>query len=250
MNVFYVIPVPYTEPSDLERTIAGHILPEIPDGATVQIGIGGVANAVGYGLDGKKDLGCYTEMIGESTMHLIKKGVINKPVIGGFLLGNEDLYAFGEDPASNISLQPTGSVCNSHYIASIKDMISINTCLLVDLTGQVCSEGVGSRMVACTGGSVDFVRGACEAPGGKSFITLPSTRTVKGEVQSSILSVLPPFTPVTLPRSDVMYIVTEYGVADMYTQCISDRVKNLIAIAHPDFREKLTFEAREANLII
>lgn len=246
---FWVIPVPYSEPSDIEKKIADHILDEIDDGSTVQIGIGGVANAVGYGLENKKDLGCYTEMIGESTMHLIKTGAINKPVMGGFLLGNEELYEFGADPANKISIRPVGHVCDSAHIGTIPNMISINTCLMTDLTGQVCSEAVGSRVVACTGGSNDFIRGALLSEGGKSFIAVPSTREVDGETISNIVATLPPYTPVTVPRTDVMYIVTEYGIADVYNKPVQDRIEALINVAHPDFRDELRKEAKEASLL-
>jgi acyl-CoA hydrolase len=121
---------------------------------------------------------------------------------------------------------------------------------MVDLTAQVASEGIGSHQVSCIGGSSVFVRGAALSKGGQSFICLPSTREVDGKQMSNIVFSLPPATPVTVQRSDVMNIVTEYGIANVYMQSIRERVKALINIAHPDFREELTAQAREAKYIL
>lgn len=245
----YELPIlPQPEVSETDKKIAELIIPHIPDGATIQIGLGGLANAIGYGLEEKKNLSVHTEMFTDSMVYLAKKGVINGKMYAGFGLGNKELYDFvGE---GKVELAPIYMVNNPYEVGKNDNFISINACLMVDLTGQICSETLGFTQYSSTGGQLDYVRGAALSKGGKSFICLPSTVKDKdGKCRSTITAVLPPGEVVTTPRSDVMYVVTEYGIADLYNKSIKERVKELISIAHPDFRQQLTQEAKEAGLI-
>lgn len=240
--------LPQPEVSDIDKKIAEIIIPEIADGSCIQIGLGGLANAIGYGLDSKKDLSVHTEMFTDSMVYLAKKGVINGKIYAGFGLGSQELYEFvGE---GKVELAPINIVNTPSEIGKNDNFVSINSCVMVDLTGQVCSESIGFRQISGTGGQLDYVRGAGMSKGGKSFLCLPSTKKDKeGNLVSTIVSVLPDGGVITTPRSDVMYIVTEYGIADLYNKPYRERVKELIKIAHPDFREKLTAEAKAAKLI-
>ncbi|MDR3364595.1 MAG: hypothetical protein LBS91_06580 [Clostridiales Family XIII bacterium] len=243
-----LMPYPMIPPSETDEKIADFIVPRIRDGSTLQIGIGGLANAVGYRLEGKKNLGVHTEMFTESMVHLAQKHVIKQKIISGFALGGTELYEYCSNNEM-VNLWPLWDICDVNVIASYDNFVSINTCLMVDLTGQVASEGIGARPVACTGGATECVRGAVQSRGGQSFICLESTAKVKGETVSNIVFALPPATPVTVQRSDVQYIATEYGIADMYTQSIRDRALAMIGIAHPDFRDDLVRQAKEAKYI-
>lgn len=240
--------LPQPEVTEVEKKIAELILPLIPDGATIQVGLGGLANAVGYGLEKKKNLSVHTEMFTDSMVHLAKKGVINGKMFAGFGLGSKELYEFvGE---GKVDLAPIHEVNDPYEIAKNDNFISINASLMSDLTGQVCSESLGFYQYASTGGQLDYVRGATLSKGGKSFICMPSTvKNKSGEIESTIIPVLPPGEVVTTPRSDVMYLVTEYGIADLYNKPIEERVNELIKISHPDFRDELRKKAIEVGLI-
>lgn len=245
-----LLTIPSSKPTELEEKIAANVVPYIKDNSILQIGFGGLSNAVSYGLIGKvTGLGVHTEMITESMMDLVKEGVITKEILGGFSLGSEELYKFtGENEL--VRLQKLTEVNDSAIIAENDNFVSINATLCVDLTGQIASEGIGSRQVSSTGGAGDFVRGATKSKGGQSFVCLTSSYEDKdGNLQSNVVPYLPPATPVTVPRQDIMYIVTEYGVADVYNLPISERVKRIIEIAHPDFREELTQQAKKAGYI-
>ncbi len=234
--------------SDVDRKIADLLLPLIPDGATIQVGLGGLANAVGYGLESKKNLSVHTEMFTDSMVYLAKKGVVNGKLMAAFGLGSTELYEFvGE---GKVELAPISYVNNPVEIGKNKDFISINACLMVDLTGQVCSESLGHFQYSSTGGQLDYVRGASISDGGKSFICLSSTvKNKDGSVKSTINVNLPAGEIVTTPRTDVMYVVTEYGIAYLYNKPLKERVKAMIEIAHPDFRESLMAEAKAAGLL-
>lgn len=248
--------LPQAPSSEVDQAIASHILPHIPDGSTIQLGIGGTANAVGYGLEEKKDLGVHSEMLTESMVHLAKIGVINnskknyKPgkMVISFGLGNKELYEF-MDKNPSIEIRPFNEVNDPDEIAKNDNVISINNALMVDLTGQVASEAIGYDQFSSTGGQLDFVRGSVMSKGGKSFICLPSTVKTKEGFKSRIMITLPPGTAVTVPRADAQYIVTEYGIADVYCKTFAERAKALINIAHPDFKEELTKQAIEAGII-
>lgn len=240
--------LPETPTTEVDEKIAKIIVKEIPDGACLQIGIGALSNAIGYGLENKKDLSVYTEMLTDSMVFLARKGVINGEIKTGFGLGNDDLYSFIEE--GKVEMIPV-SISNSPELVGRRDnFISINTSLMSDLTGQVCSESLGHDQYSSTGGQLDFVKGAKLSKGGKSFICIASTVTSKdGKTSSTITLNLPPGQAVTVPRSEVMYIVTEYGIADLHCKSISERVKAMINIAHPDFREELTEEAKQAGIL-
>jgi len=237
------------EVSEIDKKIAEILLPHIPDGATIQVGLGGLSNAVAYGLENKKNLSVHTELFTDSMVHLAKKGVINGKVLAGFGLGSKELYDYiGE---GKVPLEPIYRVNNPYEIGKNDNFISINACMMVDLTGQVGSESIGLRQYSSTGGQLDYVRGAALSKGGKSFICLPSTvKNKKGEIESTITLSFPPGEIITTPRSDVMYIVTEYGIADLYNKPIGVRVNAMISIAHPDFRDELRKKAVEAGIVI
>lgn len=242
--------VPELPSSDLDKQIAKHILPEVEDGSCIQIGVGGLSGAVSYGLLEKKDLSVHTEMITESMLTLTQKGAITGKIVGGFAMGLRDLYDFAST-SDQISIEPVYDVVNP-YLAGQKDkLISINACLMVDLTGQVVSEGIGTKMISSTGGALDFARAAGLSKGGKSFFCLRSINEdpKTGELTSNIRFGLPEGTPVTIPRSDTDYIATEYGIAHLKNHSIEERVRRLIAIAHPDFREELTEQAKQVGYI-
>jgi len=243
--------------TDMEKTIASKIIPYIEDGSTIQIGVGGLGNAVGFYLDHHKDLGIHTEMFVDSMVALAEKGVVNGSrktlhpgeITVSFGIGSQKLYDF-MNRNKVLKAYPITYVADENVIGSNEKFISINNAIMCDLTGQVCAESIGFQQYSATGGQLNFVRGARLSKGGKSFLTLDSTVTKQdGTVYSRILSAFPPGAVVTTPRSDVDYIVTEYGAVHLRGKSISDRVKDMISIAHPDFREKLTKEAAEAKLI-
>lgn len=248
--------LPDAPPDPEDHKIAEYIVEQIPDGACIQLGLGKVANAVGFQLACKKDLGVHTEMLTDSMVVLANKGVINcekktlhrEKMVCGFGIGTKMLYDFmNRNPL--ISTFPISYVCDLRNIAQLDNFISINNALTIDLTGQVCSETIGYSQYSGTGGQLDFVRGAQLSRGGKSFIAVKSVaETKKGKI-SRISCALPPGTVVTTPRSDVQYVVTEYGIACLHNQSIEKRVKSLVAIAHPDFRDQLMKEAKDAGLI-
>jgi len=253
-----LIELPSQTPTEIDRQIAGHIVGYIEDGSTVQIGIGGLGNAIGFFLEHHKDLGVHTEMAVDSMLSLVEKGVITgsrKTVNPGemsisFAIGSRNLYRF-------MHRNPALKSYHIRYIADVNvigrhdNFVSINNALCCDLTGQVCAESIGFRQFSGTGGQVDFVRGAALSRGGKSFIALESTLTKKdGAVESRIVSALAPGSVVTTPRTDVHYLVTEYGAADLKCRSIPGRVRSMIAIAHPMFREKLEREAYEYGLLM
>lgn len=237
---------PSPAPSDVDQKIADLLLPQIPDGCTLQIGLGGLTNAVGYGLKSKHNLSMRAEMVGESVVDLYEAGVFTGKIEGALALGTNRLYQFAAD---HVEFAPFWIINDPYEVAKSDQLISINQCLMSDLTGQICSESVGFRQVSGIGGQVDFVRGASMSKGGKSFLCMPSTTTVKGKVTSNIVCALPTGSVVTTPRKDVMYVVTEYGIADLKNRSIKDRVNAMIEIAHPDFREDLRKQAIEAGLI-
>ncbi len=242
--------------TDIDRRIAHHIVSRIDDGATIQIGIGGLGNAVGFFLEGHKDLGIHTEMLVDSMINLAEKGVVNgkrktlhpNEIIFSFGLGKKKLYDFVHKNDA-VKAHPIDYVGNPYTIGQNKNFVSINNALMCDLTGQVCSESVGYRQFSATGGQLDFVRGAQLSPGGQSFIALESTTKQKdGTLLSRITCALPSGAVVTTPRTDVHYVVTEHGIADLKCRSIKDRIREMIRVAHPQFREQLEKEARENHL--
>lgn len=247
-------PLPATEE---DKSIAGYIAEMIEDGSTLQIGIGGLPTVLAGYLAHKKDLGIHSEMLCDPFVDLYEAGAITgkkkkyKPerMIGTFALGSAKLYDFIDDNPM-VEMLPC-NIVNDPYIIGLNDkVVSVNAALEIDLTGQCCSESIGTRHYSGTGGQLDFVEGAWRSEGGKAFITLYSTYTdKKGKVSSKITPTLTPGSVVTTSRADMQYVVTEFGIADIKGQSLSTRAKRLIAIAHPDFRDQLTFEAKKLCLI-
>ena len=252
----YELPqLPIVESSEKDKAIGNYIAEYIENGSTIQLGIGGIPNAVADSLIHKKDLGIHTEMFTEGMLKLSELGVINNSKktlrknksVATFALGTKKLYDFiNDNPAVEIL---DGHYVNDPYVIGQNyKMISINTSLEVDLTGQCASEAVGTRQFSGTGGQVDTAVGAQKSEGGKSFIALHSTANVKDAdgnrvLKSKISPILSAGTPVTLSRNDVDYVVTEYGVAALRGTSVKERVEKLINIAHPDFRDELKSEA-------
>ncbi len=258
IKVDYDVPVlPETEPNEKDIKIGKYIADLINDGDCIQLGIGGIPNAVAEALMGKKDLGIHTEMLTTGLMKLMKAGVctgkrknINKnKAVCTFALGTKELYDFLDDnPAVEIR---DGHIVNDPYEIGLNDnQVSINTTIEIDLTGQCCSESIGTVQYSGTGGQADTAIGAQRSKNGRSFIALYSTANVKGETISKIVPMLKPGAAVTLSRNDVDYVVTEYGVAKLRGTSIAERVERLIEIAHPSFRDTLREEARKIGYII
>lgn len=259
-NNKYGIPeIPAVPVTKTDEEIAEHIANLIEDEATIQLGIGGIPNAVGRLLikHGLKDLGIHTEMFTESMVDLIEAGVVTgrkKSLNPGkavhcFALGTKKLYQF-MNHNTILAGFPVDYTNNPHIIAQNKKQIAINSALKVDLAGQVCSDAAGYRQISGTGGQLDFTRGAYMSPGGKAFICLHSThRGTDGKLKSNIVPALEPGDIVTVPRTDVSLIVTEFGVVNLKSKTTWQRAKLLISIAHPDFRGELEEAARRMNLI-
>lgn len=250
-------PLPEVRPeaaSPVQDKIAMHIAELIPDAATLQTGIGGIPDAVLRRLTGHKNLGIHTELFSDGVMEMIEAGVITNAakklhagkVVAGFVLGTRALYDYIDDNPV-VELHPTEYVNDPFIIAQNERMVSINSALEVDLTGQVCADSIGAKFYSGVGGQVDFVRGAARSKGGMSFIALPST--AKNDTISRIAPQIKPGSGVTTSRNDVRFIVTEYGVADLFGRSISERVQALVNIAHPAFREGLLAYAREQHYL-
>lgn len=233
-------PHPMTEE---ERKIGGYIAEMIDDRSTLQMGIGAIPDAVLNSLGNHKDLGVHTEMFSDGVVDLVEKGVINNKyktkhkdvIVSGFLLGTRKLYDFVNDNPI-VRMLDIQYVNDTAVIRRLPKMISINSAIEVDITGQVCADSIGTRMYSGVGGQMDFIRGASLSQGGKPIIALTST-TKRNE--SKISSFLKPGAGVVTTRAHVHYIVTEFGVANLYGKNLRERAKALINIAHPDHREEL-----------
>lgn len=243
-----------SEPSPIQQKIGRYIADLIEDGSTIQTGIGGIPDAVLKFLNDKKNLGIHTELFSDGVIDLVDRGIINNEaktlhpgkIVAGFLLGTQQLYEFVHDNPI-VELHPTEYVNDPFRISQNNKMISINSAIEVDLTGQVCADSIGARIYSGVGGQVDFVRGAARSQGGKPIIALPST--TKNDTISRITWQLQPGAGVVTTRNDVHYIVTEYGVAHLYGKTLRERAQALINIAHPSFREELSSKARELNYL-
>lgn len=246
--------LPSAPPSDLEKAIGGYIADLIEDGSTIQLGIGGIPNAITAFLLDRKDLGIHTEMFVDGMVDLYEAGVVtnkrktlwNGKMIGAFALGTKRLYDFIDD---NIAVEMhRGKVTNDPYVIGKNyKMVSVNTAIQVDIYGQVCSQSIGSRHFSGTGGQLDTHRGAQLSPGGRGIIALRSTAK-KGTI-STISPTLPLGSEITVPSQDVDTIVTEYGVAELRGLCVRDRMEALIKIAHPDFRDWIREEANRLGIV-
>jgi acyl-CoA hydrolase len=244
------------EPNELEKQIASHVIPFVPNNSTVQIGIGSLPNAVGMGLRNHTGLGIHTEMFTECLMELCKAGAVTgehktyKPnkLVAAFAAGPQELLDFlANNP--DFEMGNMAEVVDCRTVEKHDNFISINTCVMVDLVGQVASEGVGFSQISGSGGQLDFVRGAGMSKNGVSVLALAATRKGKDGLESNIRLSLPVGTPVTTPRNDTQVIATEFGSADLRGLSTSDRAKALISIAHPDFRESLMAEAVQNGIV-
>ena len=244
-----------TTANEVEQKISEHILNFIPDGACIQLGIGAIPDAVGLALKSKHDLGIHTEMFTSSMVDLIECGAVNnsrKQIHRGvsvttFAFGSKAINDYIDDNPA-IAIMPVDYVNNPEIICKNDNMISINAALEVDLFGQVCAESIGTKIMSGSGGQVDYVRGACQSRGGKSFIAF--TSTAKGGTISKIKPSLTPGAVVTTSKNDVDSIVTEFGIAHLRGETLSSRVRQLISIAHPDFRDELLFDATKRGILI
>ncbi|HEY8803701.1 MAG TPA: acetyl-CoA hydrolase/transferase C-terminal domain-containing protein [Clostridium sp.] len=232
---------------EVEKKIGENCASLIEDGSTLQLGIGAIPEAVLLFLKDKKDLGIHSEMISDGVVELVEAGVITNKmktlhpgiIVVSFVMGTKRLYDFvNNNPL--VEMYPVDYVNNPIVIMKNNKMVSINACVQVDLMGQVCSESIGSRQISGVGGQVDFVRGVSMSDDGISIIAIPSTAS-KGKI-SKIVPLLDVGGVVTTSRTDVDYIVTEYGIAHLRGKTLRDRARALINIAHPDFREGLIEE--------
>lgn len=236
--------------SDVEMEIGKYCASLIKDGDCLQLGIGGIPNAVCKQLYDKKDLGLHSELVGDGVVDLLEDGIINnkrknvnngRTVIGA-AFGSEKLNAYINNNPS-VEMHPIDYVNNPIEIAKNDNMVSINSCIQVDLLGQVVSDTIGLSQFSAVGGQVDFVRGATMSKGGRSIIAMPSTAK-KGTV-SRIVPLITEGSAVTTPRNDVNYVVTEYGIAQLKGKTLKERAKALIKISHPMFRPHLILEYRK-----
>ena len=250
--------LPNPAPLEVDRAVARLIAAEIEDGACLQIGIGGMPNAVCTSLleSGVRDLGIHTEMLVDGLADLYEAGVVTGrrkkldpgKVVYSFALGSRKLYAT-IDGNAGLCCCPVDYTNLPHIIMQNPNVVSINNTTQIDLQGQCASESAGYRHLTGTGGQLQFVRGAYASAGGKSFMCLASTYDKRGTRDSRIVSTLTAGNVVTTPRTDVMYVVTEYGLVNLKGKSVAERAKALISIAHPDCREGLEREAREKNFV-
>ncbi len=244
------------EIDDTSRQIADIVLEEVPDGATLQLGLGKLSTAIGYDLKQRNDMGIFSELFSQPMMELMKEGNVTNAHKGfmdgmsvfSFSAGTQEMYDF-MDHNPQIYGAPFPFVNDARNIAKNKNMISINNAMAVNLYGEVAADAIGYSQQSAVGGQLDFVKGAQWSEGGKSIIVLPSSFVKDGKRQSKISLQFAPGTPVTTPRSEVQYVATEYGCVNLKIRNMSDRVRAMISLAHPDFRDQLTQEAKDCGLI-
>jgi 4-hydroxybutyrate CoA-transferase len=243
--------------TEVVERIASHIAELIPDGATMQMGIGAIPDAVLKYLFQKKDLGVHSELFSDGVIDLVEAGVLTNArktlhpgkIVSGFVLGTKRLYDWVDDNAL-IELHRTEYVNDPFVIAQNERMVAINSAIEVDLTGQVCADSIGPKLYSGVGGQLDFIYGASRSKGGVPVIALPSTTTFKdGTVISKVVSMLKQGAGVVTTRNHVRFIVTENGVAELYGKTIRQRAQALINVAAPQFREELTRQAKELNYL-
>jgi len=251
-----VSPLPNEEVDEVSQKISDLVLAEVPDGATIQLGLGKVSTAIGYGLMQKNDLGIFSELFSEPMMHLMQngnvtnteKGFMDGKSVFAFSLGTAEMYRFMD--RNPLIYNCTFPFVNDPVnIAKNKRMISINTAMSVDLFGQVAADSMGWTQQSAVGGQLDFVKGAQMSEGGKSIIALASAFEKNGKLESKITLRFPVGTAVTTPRSEVQYVATEYGCINLKHLNMADRVRAMISLAHPVFRDQLTEEAKAHHLI-
>ncbi len=265
-RVNYIVPVDYPiaemamggEGGDEEtEKIASFISELIPDGATMQLGIGAIPDAVLKYLFHKKDLGIHTELFSDGVIDLVEAGVLTSArktlhpgkILAGFAIGSHRLYDWVDDNPL-IELHPTEYVNDPYVIAQNDRQVAINSAIEIDLTGQVCADSIGPKLYSGVGGQLDFVYGASRSKGGVPIIALPAVATLRdGTCISRITAMLKHGAGVVTSRNHVRYVVTEYGVASLYGKSIRQRSEELINIAHPDFRDDLRCQAKELHYL-
>ena len=239
-----------SQPTDIERRIGQHVAQLVDDGATLQLGIGGIPDSVLSSLYDRKDLGIHTEMVSDGVIQAIEAGIINGSkktlhpgkVVGTFALGSRHLYDYIHNNPM-FEFHPSDYTNDPFIISRNENIVAVNSAIEVDLTGQVCADSIGTKIFSGFGGQVDFIRGAAYAKGGKPIIALPST--AQGGKASRIMPILKSGAGVVTTRADVHYVVTEFGVAYLHGKNLRERAEALIAIAHPNFREELAKAAHE-----
>ncbi|MBT3323489.1 MAG: acetyl-CoA hydrolase/transferase family protein [Anaerolineae bacterium] len=263
-RINHIVPVDYPiaemsmsdgKPSPEIEKMATYIADLIPNGATMQMGIGAVPDAVLKHLYDKKDLGVHTELFSDGVIDLVEAGVLTNAaktlhegkILSGFVLGSKRLYEWVHDNPI-IEMRRTEYVNDPFIIAQNEKMVAINSAIEVDLTGQVCADSIGPKLYSGVGGQLDFIYGASRSKGGVPIIALPSDTTTRtGKRFSRIVGMLKHGAGVVTTRNHIRYVVTEYGVADLYGKTIRERSQALIGIAHPDFRSDLMKQARALN---
>jgi acyl-CoA hydrolase/GNAT superfamily N-acetyltransferase len=251
------VPLLTHEPPKVEdnvRKIGRHISSLIEDGSTIELGIGAIPQSIIEFLNDKKDLGIHTEMFTDQLVDLIESGVVTGSkkildrgkVVASFLMGSKKLYDY-VDRNPNVEMRPSEYVNDPFIISQHPKMVAINVALEVDLTGQVCSDSIGHHFYSGIGGQLDFIRGAARSVGGKPIIAMEST--AKGGTISRITAMLSPGAGVVTTRGDVHYVITEYGIADLFGKNIRERAMALIEIAHPKFRDQLLGEAKKLKYV-
>lgn len=260
-RLHHIIPVNYPLPelpmggegdNEVVHKIARSIAELIPDGATMQMGIGAIPDAVLNYLYEKRDLGIHTELFSDGVIDLVDAGVITGAaktlhpgkIIAGFTLGTKRLYNWVHDNPL-LEFHRTEYVNDPFIVAQNERMVAVNSAIEIDLTGQVCADSIGPKLYSGVGGQLDFIYGASRSKGGVPIIALPS----KAKNFSRIVPMLKQGAGVVTTRNHIRYVVTEYGVADLYGKSIRQRANSLIGIAHPEFREELTRQAKELNYI-
>jgi acetyl-CoA hydrolase len=251
---YAIAQVPQGQPGEIQKQIGCHIAELIPDGATLQLGIGAIPDAVLLYLRDKRDLGVHTELFSDGVVELIEAGVITNAaktihrgkVVAGFVLGSQRLYDF-MDNNPIFEFHPQDYVNDPFIIAQNAKQVSINSALEIDLTGQVCADSIGPRFFSGVGGQLDFIYGASRSPGGMPIIALPATAR-DGQL-SRIVPMLKEGAGVVTTRNHVHYIVTEYGVADLYGKTVRQRVHAMAKVAAPQFRDELLYFAGQQHWI-
>ncbi|GAB4532821.1 MAG: acetyl-CoA hydrolase/transferase C-terminal domain-containing protein [Anaerolineales bacterium] len=262
----YIVPVNYPlaemhmggkGDDEVTEKIAGFIAELIPNGATMQMGIGAIPDAVLKYLYDKRDLGVHTELFSDGVIDLVEAGVLTGArktlhtgkIVAGFIIGTQRLYNWVNDNPM-IELHRTEYVNDPFVIAQNERMVAINSAIEVDLTGQICADSIGPKLYSGVGGQLDFIYGASRSKGGVPIIALPSVaETRDGKRFSRITAMLKHGAGVVTSRNHVRYVVTEYGVASLYGKTIRQRAQELISIAHPDFRDELTHKAKELKYL-
>jgi len=238
---------------EVERRIGAHIAELVPDGATLQLGIGAIPAAVGEALRGERDLGVHTEMFTDTVVDLVESGAVTGAakeinrgkIVSAFVIGTQRVYRFIDDNPM-VEMRPVDYTNDTNVIRRFRRMVAINSAIEVDLSGQVVADSIGRRLYSGVGGQMDFIRGAALAEEGRAIIALPST-AARGSA-SRIVPSLREGAGVVTTRAHVRTVVTEWGVADLFGASLAERARALIAIAHPDFREELTQAARRFHL--